>query len=197
MESLYFYQLEYGGNWVLGTSKTDVVKGNYFAREVNLVAGVWYLGIIDPKDNSYKVEPQRFNLFKKENGQPYLSIEELDRVCEPFFGLLEKKVKSVYTAFLTQVGTGDPEAEVLENTIRGVVWTREAAGTYHLTKVGAFVGGKTVPIKDVAIDIDDNKLTMERLSADVMVLKTYAAADNEVLADDVLADQYVNIEIYS
>ena len=50
----------------------------------------------------------------------------------------------VYTALLTQSGTNAPTATVLENTLGGtVVWSREAAGFYNATLVGAFTLNKT------------------------------------------------------
>lgn len=50
----------------------------------------------------------------------------------------------VYTALLTQSGTDAPVATVLENTLGGtVVWTRQSAGIYNATLVGAFTENKT------------------------------------------------------
>lgn len=49
----------------------------------------------------------------------------------------------VYAALLTQYGTGDPTAIVLENTVGSIVWTREYQGRYHGTLSGAFASGKT------------------------------------------------------
>ena len=49
----------------------------------------------------------------------------------------------VYTALLSQSGTDDPVATVLQNTLGGTVaWTRAAAGQYSGTKTGAFLDGK-------------------------------------------------------
>jgi len=103
----------------------------------------------------------------------------------------------IYTAFITQTGTAAPVASVLENTIGSVAWSYYSVGTYLLTKNGAFVSGKTVPDKlESYIDDSGNKYTLERTSANVMTLKTYAAADTSVLANAVLSGQYVNIQVY-
>ena len=53
----------------------------------------------------------------------------------------------VYTALLTQSGTDDPVAIVLENTLGGVVvWTRQAAGYYWGVLNGTFPRNKTICI---------------------------------------------------
>jgi len=50
-----------------------------------------------------------------------------------------------YVALLTQSGTSDPVATILENTLGGVpVWTRSTTGTYAIQLTGAFPVGKTV-----------------------------------------------------
>lgn len=50
----------------------------------------------------------------------------------------------VYTALLTQTGTGAPVATVLNNTLGGtVVWAREGAGEYVGTLAGVFTENKT------------------------------------------------------
>ena len=49
-----------------------------------------------------------------------------------------------YVALLSQNGTAAPVATVLKNTLGGtVVWTRNVAGEYFGTLVGAFTSGKT------------------------------------------------------
>jgi len=55
------------------------------------------------------------------------------------------KPYKVYVALLTQSGTGNPSATVLENTLGGaVVWTRSVTGTYSGALSGAFTNLKTV-----------------------------------------------------
>jgi hypothetical protein len=107
--------------------------------------------------------------------------------------------KKVYTAFITQTGTNAPtEVTVLKDTIGTPVWAYSAVGTYTLTKEGAFVTNKTVPNKaEVYTDVDGNLMSLERTSADVMTLKTYAAADTETLANGVITGQFINIEVYN
>ena len=105
--------------------------------------------------------------------------------------------RKYYTVFLSQTGTNAPTATVLKDDLAVPVWAYSAVGTYTLTKTGAFTVNKTVPTKlESYIDNDGNKYTLERTSADIMTLKTYAAVDNTVLANGVLLNQYINIEVY-
>ena len=48
-----------------------------------------------------------------------------------------------YVALLTQVGTNPPTANVLENTLGNIVWTRVGVGTYCGTLTGALTTDKT------------------------------------------------------
>ena len=55
----------------------------------------------------------------------------------------EPKYK-VYTALLTQTGTSDPVATVLENTLGDIVWSRVGVGHYSGVLLGAFTANKTI-----------------------------------------------------
>ena len=44
----------------------------------------------------------------------------------------------VYTALLTQTGTSDPTAVVLENTLGTITWNYEGVGDYSFTLTGGF-----------------------------------------------------------
>jgi hypothetical protein len=71
-----------------------------------------------------------------------LTIEEMDGNLT----YLDNKVPyKVYTALLTQTGTDDPVATVLENTIENeMIWQRQQEGVYYLTSVNAaFLNDKT------------------------------------------------------
>ena len=49
----------------------------------------------------------------------------------------------IYTAILSQNGTGAPSANILENTIGNIVWSYSSAGSYLATLAGAFTSQKT------------------------------------------------------
>ena len=55
-------------------------------------------------------------------------------------------VPLVYKAFLNQAGVADPTANILENTLGAIVWTRTNIGDYVGTLAGAFTSNKTVII---------------------------------------------------
>jgi len=101
----------------------------------------------------------------------------------------------IYEGFFTQTGTTAPTGNVLEDGIGAPVWARTAVGTFTLTKTGAFTSGKTVPVDDVYTDQSGNLYKINRTSANVMTLLTYAAADTTVLADGVLNNRFIHIEI--
>lgn len=54
----------------------------------------------------------------------------------------------VYTALLSQSGTDDPTAIILENSIGAIVWTRDDIGIYLGTLVGAFTENKTFVLQN-------------------------------------------------
>lgn len=49
-----------------------------------------------------------------------------------------------YVALITQTGTNNPVATVLENTIGDIVWTRISMGLYAGTSTGSFTQNKTI-----------------------------------------------------
>lgn len=105
-----------------------------------------------------------------------------------------KESSLVCRGFLTQVGSGAPVLTTIKDTVAGT-WARTATGTYTLTKAGAFTLNKTIPVDDVYTDQAGNLFKINRTSADVMTLLTYAAVNTAVLADGVLSNRYINIEI--
>lgn len=61
----------------------------------------------------------------------------------------------VYIALLTQGGTDDPVATVIENTLGGeVVWTRDDIGVYFGTLANAFPLNKTIVPNDLFTGVD-------------------------------------------
>ncbi len=102
----------------------------------------------------------------------------------------------VCKGFLTQSGSNAPAFTSITNTLLGT-WARTDVGTYTLTKTGAFVSMKTVPIDDVYTDQSGNLYKINRTSDDVITLLAYTSADIEVLADGILNNRYINIEVYN
>ncbi|RLS85853.1 MAG: hypothetical protein DWI07_00100 [Planctomycetota bacterium] len=77
----------------------------------------------------------------------------------------------VYTATLTQVGIGDPIAQVINDTIGGITWTRSNVGEYVGYLDGYNIGDIVVPFFTVMIN---------NVFYDGIVSTTYLGASNEV-----------------
>lgn len=102
-----------------------------------------------------------------------------------------------YTAYLTSTGTvGKVWTKVLENDFDDIEVVRTAVGTYTITTDGGFPLDKTAPKSDFLIDESGNKFKLVHTDENTMTLTTYAAADIDVLADGVLSNRLVNIEVY-
>jgi hypothetical protein len=76
-----------------------------------------------------------------------------------------------YTANLTQVGVADPTAQVINDTIGGITWTRSNVGEYLGYLDGYNIGDIVVPFFTVIIN---------NVFYDGIVSTTYLGASNEV-----------------
>jgi len=123
-------------------------------------------------------------------------LNEFLEVSHNADGTIKNAPTLVCKGFLTQTSTNAPVLTAITDTLAGT-WARTAVGTYTLTKTGAFTLNKTVPIDDVYTDQVGNLFKINRTSIDVLTLLTYATADTTVLADGVLSDRFINIEVYN
>ena len=104
----------------------------------------------------------------------------------------------VYSALLTQVTTGVPAAQVLENTIPGTLtWTRAGAGEYTLTSNGTpFTTNKTqLFINNGLTTGTASMIKWTRTSTSVIDIKTINLAGAN--ADDLLTAGSIEIRVYS
>ena len=102
----------------------------------------------------------------------------------------------VYSGLLNQAGTAAPVATIFKNDVAAPGWIRTAAGTFTLTKAGAFPAGKSIPVKcEEYFDTDGNKFRLTWISADQYKLETFAAINTDVLADGVLVNRSIYIEV--
>lgn len=93
-----------------------------------------------------------------------------------------------YTVLLSQSGTSNPVATILENNIGTIVWTRSFNGEYSGTLTGAFPSGK---VWAVAGNSDGLLLAYARLyraNNDTVILNTYDSIG-------ALIDDFSNISI--
>lgn len=75
-----------------------------------------------------------------------------------------------YVALLSQTSTDAPTADVLENSIGAIVWTRANTGDYNATLAGAFTDDKTVVLMG----------TIQNEDGDTLFSQCYRATDNIV-----------------
>jgi hypothetical protein len=137
------------------------------------------------------------------NAKPLVSntapvyAEDYNKVVEGVNAIIDTSPVKAYYSFLTQTGTNAPVANILVDTLSNPIWEYSAVGTYTINKSNTFTSGKTAPFSAITYDISGNKITAEWTSVSVITIKTYAAADTTVLANDVLSNQEFNIEIYN
>jgi hypothetical protein len=102
----------------------------------------------------------------------------------------------VYSALISQSGTSAPTAVELENNLSGpIVWTRDSAGTYFGTLVGAFTASSTMVL--LTLNYAGTSVTgyAVRSSADVIMLQTINAANTSV--DGKLVSASLEIRVYN
>lgn len=110
----------------------------------------------------------------------------------------------VYTALLTQSGTNDPVATVLENTLGGtVVWTYGSTGLYQATLTGAFPANKLFFIVEPESSYNvgpqiysQETRVLTRISDDILILKnTELVFTAGVFTSAGLANNFANISV--
>lgn len=103
----------------------------------------------------------------------------------------------VYTALLTQSGTSDPTAIILENSLGGTVtWTRNDAGDYTATLSGGFPADKTWIISGLVDDGDpynQTPLYLRRVDDNTLSAKTIVAGGG---GDGQLVNTSIEIRVY-
>ena len=100
----------------------------------------------------------------------------------------------VYTALLSQSGTGAPIARVLQNTLGGIpIYSRDSAGTYLITLTGVFTIDKTVVI--ISGNNDHTFYAWgDWNQPDELLITTY---EDPNLIDNRMDDTLIEIRVYS
>lgn len=101
----------------------------------------------------------------------------------------------VYRALVTQTSTNAPVATVLENSIGSIVWSRDSAGTYFGTLVGAFTANKCF-FGSQLNDPAGGTMSISRVDADKVAIQTVTPAATPLKADDLLNAANIEILIY-
>jgi hypothetical protein len=105
--------------------------------------------------------------------------------------------RKIYRALLSQAGTANPTAIVLENDFAPytIAWARTGVGIYTATLTNAFTNNKTF-IRGQLIDIATNKsLRGTRTSANVLTFNT--GVNGGALADALLSNTEVEIIVFT
>ena len=99
----------------------------------------------------------------------------------------------VYTALLTQVGSGVPVAIILDNTLGGVItWSRPVTGSYVGTLVGAFTTNKTSILNNVTGHFSVATYTT---SVDLVIISTRDFTGGAV--DGAMTNMSIEIRVYN
>ncbi|MFA6524595.1 MAG: hypothetical protein WC264_03815 [Candidatus Paceibacterota bacterium] len=105
----------------------------------------------------------------------------------------------VYTALLTQSGTSDPTATVLENTIGNIVWSYGGVGQYIGTLAGAFVNNKTfilIQIPTWGGDPSDTRARVIATRTGNNTIQVTTANETNTLGNDALSQTSIEIRVY-
>ena len=107
----------------------------------------------------------------------------------------------MYLALLTQTGTNDPVATVLQNTLGGtLVWARTGVGVYTATLAGAFTENKTfLPNVFILSDsgIPTGSIVVSRFSPNIIKLESFNnAGDPEEIGIYLLNPFNIQIIVY-
>lgn len=98
-----------------------------------------------------------------------------------------------YSARIFQSSTTDPTGDIYDNTIGSIVWSRQGAGSYIGTLIGAFQSQTTWCIITGACQF--GAIEIFRASINAVEINTYTFAGAP--SDDVLSGQTLEIRIYN
>lgn len=100
---------------------------------------------------------------------------------------------AVYRAIISQSGTDEPVATVLQNTIGNIVWSRVNQGEYRATLANAFTSGKTAVIINASSGSGGVLRGIGVATVNEIVAYTSLGGS---LEDSLLSDTYVEILVY-
>lgn len=110
-----------------------------------------------------------------------------------FFDLEPVSSYKIYRAIVSQAGTSDPVANVLENTLGGTpVWTRFSQGIYYCTLAGAFPDLSKVFFSSSSATNAPFYISMNTSVPDKIIVVTERAG----LSDSILTFSSIEIIVY-
>jgi hypothetical protein len=125
----------------------------------------------------------------------YEILKELKRLKSTIFGIKPKY--KVYTALLTQSGTNDPVATVLENTIGTLDLFYDDDGLYYIESSSLFTPDKTLIFFGTPTDGDYASIYQINcvvLSEDLIIIRTFMSGNS---SDGLLTNTPIEIRVYN
>lgn len=129
------------------------------------------------------------------------SLATFAEALSPFIDSLPYKV---YTAKLTQTGTGHPTVTVLQNTLGSdLVWTRGNTGFYSTgsTPIVIDAAKTTITCTPGAIGPNSGPIIQSTISgagfSSYFQVNTYRIVNAALAADDMLRDSFLEIRVYN
>lgn len=98
----------------------------------------------------------------------------------------------VYTALLNQVGSDNPTATILQNTLGDIIWTRNFQGKYSGTLADGFINNKTwLYVKAKPFDLVIESQVTNTSNINIQTL------DGGSYNDDILYNVDIEIRVYN
>lgn len=103
----------------------------------------------------------------------------------------------VYTALLTQTGTDDPVAIVLENTIGDIIWSYINTGEYVGTLTGAFTTDKTAGFLGSNLTLPGQKGMLNIANTDINSINVQTFDIDNLSSNDILYYTFLEVRVYN
>ena len=110
----------------------------------------------------------------------------------------------VYTAKITQTGTGNPTVTVLQNTLGSdLVWTRSNSGFYTTGTTPIIINssGTTITCTPGAVGPNSGPIIQPSIASagfsSYFQINTYRIVNGALAADDMLRDSFLEIRVYN
>jgi hypothetical protein len=141
---------------------------------------------IQPNNNSVTVDDSLLL-----NGGGSMSIDSFKTLLFPY---------KIYKALLTQSGTQDPVAIVLENTLGDIRWVYNDIGVYYGQLSGAFTYEKTTSCGGVCNLYNSFYacfFEVQRDDLDTLLMYTTNSANSGSFSNDMLNNTLIEIKVYN
>ncbi len=136
---------------------------------------------------------------------PLTDSEKINLIQDNNINTLELRVpQRIYTAFINQSTTDNPEVIVFENTVGNIVWRRTDAGKYTGNLPTVFLMDKIVVVTPCGTSyvsppfLDDTCYTfsIKRVHFQNYFEISIETYNTEILSDDVLNNTFIEIRVY-